>query len=249
MLEVATTLERKGVRLARQGLVAEALAAYDEILVRYPDATEPRLREAVTRALSNRASLLALSRRNDEAIVVAESLADRLAHASEPNAPRSLARGLAGEAMALFQQERWEEAVAVFDTLVSRFGDAEDPSLRGIAAIALINKTEALAQLGEMEEAIAAHQQVITRFGDDAVRALDEIASESGAASNPAVREQLAAILLKKGLVLSELDRPDEARSTLNDVIARFEGDEQESIQRVVAAAREARDQLVDADD
>jgi hypothetical protein len=83
-------------------------------------------------------------------------------------------------------------------------------------------------------------------FGEDAVAALDEAARECGRALGPGMREQLAVLLLEKGMVLNELERPDDALATLNELISRFEPHEREAIQRVVATAQDVRGQLLE---
>jgi TolA-binding protein len=59
------------------------------------------------------------------------------------------------------------------------------------------------------------------------------------------MREGLATALMKKAMVLADLDRDAEAIAAYTDLIQRFSDDETPTLQGFVAAAREARAQLL----
>jgi tetratricopeptide (TPR) repeat protein len=64
-----------------------------------------------------------------------------------------------------------------------------------------------LAALGRPADALAAFQQVIDRYGEDPA---------------PALREQVAAALRRKGVALGELGRPADALAAYQQVIDRY---------------------------
>lgn len=70
----------------------------------------------------------------------------------------------------------------------------------------------------------------------------DESAKRFAKASEPQAREQVASALYRKAWVLGELARDDEALLTLDELITRFEDDENENVQMIVADSREARE-------
>ena len=76
----------------------------------------------------------------------------------------------------------------------------------------------------------------------------DGTASHFANASEPQEREGLASALYGKALALEKLDRRDEALSTLTELIARFEDDENENVQDVVSDARETHEGIVDGE-
>src|SRR4051794_6614093 len=81
---VAGALERKGAAMRRLERLPDALQAYDEIVVRFTDSAYAPLRRQADIALSNKAFVLLMDGRLDEAIVVANAAVARLGGAEDP---------------------------------------------------------------------------------------------------------------------------------------------------------------------
>ena len=64
--------------------------------------------------------------------------------------------------------------------------------------------------------------------------------------TGPYAREQFASALYTEAWFLAALDRPDEALPILADMIARFEGDENPTINAGVKRARIIREEILD---
>jgi hypothetical protein len=77
----------------------EEILVYDELVERFGDADNPKLREQVGRALANKCARLAALDRSEEATVVLDELAERFGDAEEPGL-----RELVGRVLAI----RWE---------------------------------------------------------------------------------------------------------------------------------------------
>jgi tetratricopeptide (TPR) repeat protein len=157
-----------------------------------------------------------------------------------------LANSLAGQGSALVEQERHEEAIAIFDALIERFGDSEEPALRREVAFALSNKATALARLGREDEALSVHEDRVERFAEESLSLFGETADRLAGATEPQDRVELLAALHGEAIMLRELGRQDEALPVLNELIARFEGEEDAVIREAVSIARQARQELID---
>jgi len=75
---------QQGRALSELGRSEEAVAVYDDVLTRYADATEPKLREAVANALSTRARCCVRWGAETRAVAAYDELIVRLADATEP---------------------------------------------------------------------------------------------------------------------------------------------------------------------
>ena len=89
-------------------------------------------------------------------------------------------------------------------------------------ARALVNKGFALRRLGRDQEAITAYAEVVDRFG---------------AASEPALREQVARALINKGGALRGLERGEEAIAAFDEVVDRFGAASEPALREVIARA------------
>jgi hypothetical protein len=76
----------------------------------------------------------------------------------------------------------------------------------------------------------------------------DATASHFANASAHQEREGLASALYGKASALGKLDRQSESLSTLAELIARFEDDENPNVRDVVFEARDARERILNED-
>jgi tetratricopeptide (TPR) repeat protein len=247
-IEAAQALVDRGIAFMVAGRPMEAVAAYDEVLLRFGDADSPRLAEQAARALVEKAFALALNDRDAEAIVLTNALIARLREDRAPHQPFLLAAALLNKGQALFNQGRCEEAVEVYDTLIAYYQDTHEPALRRCLALALVNKSEALGQLGSAEEAVAVFDELVAHYADDAIEALDEAAARFKTATDSGLREQLVAVLYKRALVFAALHRHVEAAAAIDELIARFPDDDSPLISHVVSLAHDIRDELHNGD-
>ncbi len=88
-------LLNKGVNLGRLQRSEDELAAYDELLARFKDATEPTLREQVAKALRTRGSRSASSSpAHEEELATYNELLSRFADATGPVRREQVAKAL-----------------------------------------------------------------------------------------------------------------------------------------------------------
>jgi tetratricopeptide (TPR) repeat protein len=231
----------KAAALRRLDRLDEALAVYDELIFRFSDSRFPVLRQRVDAALSEKLFVLLLQRRHDEAIVVGNAAVARLGQAADAEALAIAVLNLGG---ALASEARFEEAIGVYDALLAQLDDAEAPELRGRLILATSNKVEALVALDRSEEAVAIHSEMLERFGDEVPTAFADAAVRNE--YDETAKVVVAGMLLKQALVLAELDRADEARIVVNNLIDRFGEEQGPEFERVMGIAREFQEQLRD---
>jgi tetratricopeptide (TPR) repeat protein len=209
----AGALIDKGIALGEKGRVGEELAAYDEVVRRFGDETSAEMRDAVGRALWNRAGVLKVDRAAgpEDLLSVYEEILTRLAAAQEIPLQEQAARAMVAKGVALGQiGGRSAEAIAVYDEVVDRWSSASQPRLREQVARALGNKACALSMLGDESAAV----QVL-----DHLLALFDPADDAG------VREQVALALHNKADSLFRLDQADDALETLDRLRDEFIAD------------------------
>ena len=204
---LARALFRKGYVLSELNRSEEALAAYDEVLRRFGEATELPLRERVARALVNKGHRLGNLDRGDEELAVYGEVLRRFGEATEMSLCEQVARALVNKGYRLVSLNRNEEALAAYDKVLRCFGEASELPLREQVAKALVNKSIILGVLNRSEEELAVYDQALNRFGE---------------ATDEPLREQVARALVNKGNRLVSLNRNEEAVVVYNEVLRRF---------------------------
>ncbi len=133
---LAQSLVVKGAALFADDRYDEALAVFDDVIERFGDAVEPKLRREVTQALhvkvvaldrlgreeqSTQAFQFMLDRFGAEALLLFEEIVDHFADASEPGQREGVAAALYSKAMALGHVNREREALATLTELITCF--------------------------------------------------------------------------------------------------------------------------------
>jgi tetratricopeptide (TPR) repeat protein len=233
-----------GVLFGDLGRLEEAAGVFDQVVARFGNATEPKVRERVAGAMIAKGDTLVDLGRSEEAAGVFDQVVARFGNSTEPKLRERVARAMVRKGAALGGQ------VWVYDQVVERFGDATEPKLREAVAGALYSKGSALVDLGRSEEAVGVFDQVVERFGDatepelrervaramvskgaalgrlgrseEAAGILDEVVERFGDATEPELRGQVAKAMTGKGAALAELGRSEEAAGVLDKVVERF---------------------------
>jgi tetratricopeptide (TPR) repeat protein len=128
---VGRALVNKGFLLAAmQGCEHDAIAVFNQAILRCEDASDPVMHELVSESLFNKAMMLdQLGLHNDE-LAVYDELLRRFGNAPEPAVRQHVATALVARGITLVQLDRREEGLAAFDEVISRFADAPEPALR-----------------------------------------------------------------------------------------------------------------------
>ncbi|CAE6703844.1 tetratricopeptide repeat protein [Candidatus Nitrotoga fabula] len=211
-IQLSKALVNKGAALAQMGRNEEAIAAYDEVVHRFGEATEEPLREQVATALMNKGKTLGKMGRDEEAIAVYDKVVRHFGEATEAPLREQVATALVNKGGTLDQMEWNNEAIAAYDEVVRRFGEATEAPLREQVATALMNKGKTLGKMGRDEEAIAVYDEVARLFGEE---------------KETPLRMKVSETLLSKGVVLENIGRSKEA-DAVYDELARRLGEEKE---------------------
>jgi tetratricopeptide (TPR) repeat protein len=249
-LTVSQALLYRGLTLGTLKRSTDAIAAYDEVVRRFGDASDPPLREQVAKALINKGVTLSTLNRSDDAVASYDEVVRRFGDASDPPLRERVAKALVNKGITLGKLNRGEDEVTAYDEVLRRFGDASDPPLREPVARALVNKGMRLGTLKRSEDALAADDEVVHRFGDaadpplrqavaralinkgvtlgtlnrgeDAVASYDEVVRRFGDASDPPLRERVAKALVNKGIALGKLNGGEDEVAAYDEVLRRF---------------------------
>lgn len=241
---VSQSLERKAAAMRRLERLDDALEAYDEIVVRFSTSEYEQLRRQADIALSNKAFVLLVDGRLDEAIVVAKGAVDRLGASADPGGLAIAVLNLGG---ALVKEHRLDEAMDVYDALIERLEGTLSPERHWHLILAVSNKVEVLAMMERTEDAVELHKTLVGRFGDEVPKAFADAAARNE--HDEAAVDIVAGMLLKEAVVLAELGKGEQSLFALDNLIERYGEEEGEEIERVVGLAREFREQLLEGDD
>ena len=254
--QIAGAMFNVGGTLGALGSSDDAIAAYDDLIACFSNATEAPIRERVASALFNRGVTLGALGRSHPAMATYDDLISRFGDASEAPIREAVARALFNEGATLYVLGRWDDAIVAYEDLIARFGDASEVPVRERIASALFNRGVALGALGRSDDAIAAYDDLIARFGDasempiseqvagalfnkgaaldalgrreDAIAAYDDLMARFGDLSEAPIRERVANALFSRGATFRALDRSHDEVAAYDDLIARF-GDASEA--------------------
>jgi tetratricopeptide (TPR) repeat protein len=243
----------------------DAVAAFDQVLQRFGDSTQPELRYAASTALYGKGFALGRLGRDLDAVEVYGQVVEQFGGAAEAAVRQQVAKALVGKGIALGELGRAEEELAVYDQVVQQFSGAAEADLREQVAMALVNKGITMGQLGRDLDAVAVYDQVVEQFGGaaeaalrkqaakalvnkavrlgqlgrdlDAVGAYDQVVEQFGGAAEAELREPVANALVSKGITLGRLGRDRDAVAVYGQVVEQFGGAAEADLRAQVAKA------------
>ena len=203
----ASSLAQQAFEFWEVGNYSLCNATLDELLSRFADAQEPKLRELVATALVNKA--IALVQMGDSAAAIAtyDDLIAQFANAQETTVREQVAMALVNKGVALDEMGNRAASMAANDDVLARFADAQELPLREQVAHALVNKAVTLNNIGDTAAAITTYDDVLARFAG---------------AHEPALRECVARALLYKAITLGQIGDHTAEVATYDEVITRF---------------------------
>ena len=212
-------LIEKGVAL---GSTDEAIAVYDDVVLRFEEVTALEVRELVADALIKKGLTLGAMDRMEDTIDVCDELVKRLGEAVDISLKTQIGRALVTKEVALASLGRMEAVIEVCDEVMDRFGEVSQEGLQEHVIETLSNKAVALKSLGRMEEVIQVCDEVMDRFGE---------------AGQAAIREKVAGALFNKWVALGTLGQTEGVIEVCDDVIHRYQEAQELSLQEQVVRA------------
>ena len=168
--------------------------------------------------------------RYEEALSVYEEVLkayrDKEEKEEEPFLKEHVAKAFFGQIFVLSKLEREAEAASLCDSFVSKFGGEEkNQFIRKQVIKALLQKGAYFAKLGQQEQGIASYGMTIY---DDVIRRCGTEVS---------FNLFIAEALIKKGELLSKLNRKEEALSLYDEIVHRFGNETDIELKQQVAEA------------
>jgi tetratricopeptide (TPR) repeat protein len=197
-------------------------------------------------SMVNRAELLSVLGRHDDAVVAAGEAVEATEDVSGVD-PVIAARALGTQGMAWANAGQYEGAIRAFSDLVSRFGDAESTVLRAQCGLALLNKAMALKALEDVVAEDEALKEMGGRFGDVTLLALDNNIKRYTQSAEPG-RAQVVSALYNKATILHALERDQEALDVIEALLDRERRAGEEDEPPTAGLARELRSRIVGDD-
>ena len=159
----------RALAFEKQGLLDQAVKAYDDIVCSFGNDEQPELLHQVALALVKKGITLGQLNRSEEAIAVYGDVVRRFGSSENTDLLEQVAMALVIKGITLGQLNRSEEEIAVYDDVVRRFGSSENADLLAQVAMALVNKGITLGQLNRSKEAMAVYDEVVRSFSADAM--------------------------------------------------------------------------------
>ncbi|MCC5947289.1 MAG: hypothetical protein JJT89_02440 [Nitriliruptoraceae bacterium] len=235
------------------------------------DLAEPVVRESLFTARFERALLLTELGELDAAAVAYEQAAETPSDLDDPDHRHELAMAGLNRGICLDAIGDHEGAIAAYDAMLARFRDADDPVTADQVVRVRVNRAAALLAVDRIGEALTAAETLIPTLDPadaleaeqlamcvrlraaalcasarqaEAVAALEEV--DRCTAEDPAARTQVIAAHRDRAQVLLELDRPQDALTTLDEVLARFGGEQDEGVLLLLDEVRDLRRELAE---
>ena len=261
----ARTLFARATTLNNQNHAVDALALWDELLLRFGQSKNPALFESIVTALFNKGVTLGRMNRLQEALGVYEEAVRRFGQSEDPAVLESVAMALFNKGVTLGRMNRLQEALGVYEEMVCRFGESKNPAVLESVAKALFNKGMILGEMNRVQDALVALDDVVNRFGQsegatllgpvasaivykgdaldrlnrpqEALAAWGDVLRRFGQTKNPALLEQVAIAAVNKGALSARLNRPQDALAAFDEMLDLFRENDNPKILGWVAKA------------
>ncbi len=143
---VTSSTVNKGIALCRwhepkeqNAVYKEIEALYDSVIDRYEDAPELAFRESLASAKVNKAFLLSIVGRQEDAVRIYNEVIDQFSGAVEPAIGEHVARAMINKAFSIgckHQPDSTRASIALYRRVVEEFPSASRPSMRAKLALA-----------------------------------------------------------------------------------------------------------------
>jgi tetratricopeptide (TPR) repeat protein len=180
--QLARALVYKGLASTELHLVAEAYAAYDDVLAQFGGSAAQELRTQVAPGALDIVADASLLRANvlhdagdlDAALLAWDEVVSDFDSETSLAVRHSVANALASKAHAFERRKRWRDEIGVEDALIDRFSGDADSHLRLRVCRALVLKGVALEHDGRQAEACEAYRRLLDEYATGEAADIDE---------------------------------------------------------------------------
>ncbi len=205
-LQVAALYD-KSIALHRQGRTEDALTVFDELVARFEGHHLPKVKICVVSALHTRGILLDQSGRFGQAREAYDSVIRRFGDSESPVILREAAMTLVSKGVSLGKSNQLADAVLCFDEAINRLEAQESGEGAVDLAGARHNRALALERLGESQRAMDEY---------------DLLTEAYESSDSPRLIDAAVGAFVRKAVILSTLDRFEEAFAIFDSVMVRF---------------------------
>jgi len=246
---VAWALHEMGAVLRLLDRPDAALEAFDDLVGRFGDTSDPRVLVQVARALYGKAQCLRRLGRGEAAVDGYEAFIGRFGDSTDPEIRGLVEWAFYNKALAFAAMDRGGEAIAAVDVFMARFGSSSEPKLRSISGWALWKKIQVLRAAGRQADAFPVYEELIARHdeevdpalsskiawcmnevagdlresgrGDDAISLYDDVVGRFGESTDDAVREDVDFALAMKAYTFGQAERSEDELAAYDAIIER----------------------------
>jgi len=170
---VGDALARKGQALRELGRYEDAVAVWDEQIVRFGEEPLVAVPSIAFEAWLSKARDLNHAGRHREAVEAVAVLIELCDGRDQTTATQLvIAQALGVKARALTSMERCDDAVACDEEMIARFGPAEETELRHWVAWALQHEARVLIDDGRIDDAIGVSRRLVDRLAEETAESL-----------------------------------------------------------------------------
>jgi len=246
-----------GILQRNQNRLEEAEAIHRKALVFLEDA-DPEVRLEAAKSAVNLANILRRQDRDEEALAFTEAFLQREGAWDELLEPTI--RMSSTKASILEDMGRREETCSIYRSLVDRFANHPDSEIRSQIVEQLFNLAIAHSERDDPKEELATYFELLQRFGSDqqlnedaqewiasamlnqacvlhkldctaeALEALGQLMKTFG--SNPERSDEISRGLRERASILDDLGRHEEEIAAYDELIQRYEGEEDSDLRR-----------------
>ena len=221
---VARAMVNKGVTLSSLGRSRDEIKAYDTLLEKFNTVQDPKMRERLSHALLYKAITLGQLGDFEAELDCYSKVIDTYQSDKLPDTRENVARAFIQKALRLSMLGKNIEALKIYEIIERRYKSDPSPIFHEITAKSFLGRGIVLAKLDRQQEEIEQYQKVEGLFLDNPLpEYIRKITSNS---------------MLLKALALISLQRKDEAKQVLHQLLSRFGGDDNGSVQQNVISAR-----------
>lgn len=205
---------------ASEQSVRNALACSQDLVRRFRDVEEYRVKRAVAYTLCRSGWMLERLGRNDQQITVYDDVIARYGHMQERRMREVVLEALDQKVLAYRDQEDFEATLEACDNLIERYeSDPEDYAMDAVAKT-MIRKGGVLNKLGKIAPELACYDKVIAIWAEHPEWMLRKHAAEA---------------LISKAVALNEADQTGAEMECYEELLRRYAEDEHELVRSVAA--------------
>ena len=247
---VSEALLAKGLTLCEINRSQDALEVFDSVVRRTDESNAPNAINTAANALMVKGWILITINRLEDALDALDETVRRVGESELPSCLEAASMALMGKGLLLCMLDRLEEALIALNEVKSRFGNINSPTIKEFIAVSLVIRGGVLSGLNRLESALATFDEVVDRLAKIDTPGLIEMVSESpfiemallahnqpedtfgalyetvhrfGKIEPQSSPGPIWIATLCRGLVLSDLNRTDDALAAFEDVIRQCE--------------------------